>query len=118
MVAVLLQLSGKHQAGAVERENIEVVDQDGNAHALAEDFHRLNVGKRASSHAKGDDVERAGHGVAHHHISESIGYALLEGEVFPCSPPACQQLEHPFSSMAWKKRERTNSVRMMFALMC
>lgn len=100
MVAILFQLSGKHQAGAIERENIEVVDHDCYTHALAENLDRLYVGKWASSHAKSNNVEGAGHSVAHHHVSKSVCYTLLEGEVFPRSPPTSQELKHPFGSMA------------------
>ncbi|KAF3849499.1 hypothetical protein F7725_019218 [Dissostichus mawsoni] len=67
VVTVLLQLSGKHQAGAVEGENIEVVHQDGNAHALAEDFHRLDV------------VQRMREGM-HKPLSPSVGLLQTERE--------------------------------------
>lgn len=106
VVAVLLQLSSEHQARAIERENVKVIHQNGNTHALAEDFHRLNVCEGAGSHPEGDDVERAGHSVAHHHIGKSICHAFFEGEIFSSSSPTCQQLKHPFSPMAYKEKER------------
>lgn len=100
VIAVLLQLSGKHQAGAIEREHVEVVHQDCYTHALAKDLHRFNVGERTGTHAEGDNIERAGHGVTHHHVSERICHPLLEGQTLSGSSPACQKLEHTLCSMS------------------
>lgn len=57
VISVLLQLAGKHQTGAVEGEDVEVIDQYGYAHALAEHLYGLNVGERTGAHAKSDDVQ-------------------------------------------------------------
>lgn len=57
VVAVLLKLAGKHQAGAVKRKDVKVIDQDGHAHALTEHLDRLDVGERTGTHAKRNNVE-------------------------------------------------------------
>lgn len=68
VVPVLLQLASKDQAGAKEREDVEVVQQDGDTHILAEDFYSFNVGERARPHAEGYEIQGACHGVGDHDI--------------------------------------------------
>lgn len=103
VVAVLLQLASKHQTGAIEGEDIEVIHQDGHAHALAEHLHRLDVGEWTGTHAKSDNIQWAGHGVAYHHISKCICHSLFEGKTLPGPSPASEELEHSFGSVSCKK---------------
>lgn len=68
VVPVLLQLASKDQAGAKEREDVEVVQQDGDTHVLAEDFYSFDVGERACPHAEGYEIQGARHRVGDHDI--------------------------------------------------
>lgn len=81
-------MASKDETGAKEGENVEVVQQDGDAHVLAEDLHSLYVGERAGTHAKGDKVQGAGHGIGHHHIRISICHPVFEGQILFGSPPS------------------------------
>lgn len=99
VVAVLLQLACEDQTGAKEGENVEVIQQNGDTHVLTEDLHSLYVCEWAGTHAKGDEVQGAGHGIGDHHVRIGICHPVFEGQIFFGSPPSRQKLKHSFSSM-------------------
>lgn len=99
VVAILLQLPSEDQAGAKEGEDIEIVQQDGDTHILAEDFHSLDVGERTGSHAKGYEVQRAGHCVGDHDIRVGISNPVFEWQAFSGTAPTGQEFENAFCSM-------------------